>query len=42
MIQPIYYPNQRQRMIDAIKNIAGWACTIAVFAGIGVLLALGV
>ena len=38
-MRPLWYPNKRERMIATIKNIVGWICTIAVFAGIGVLLA---
>lgn len=39
MMRPLWYPSRQERVIYAIKKIAGWALLLAVFAGIGVMLA---
>ena len=39
MMRPLWFPDRRQRVVQAVKTIAAWMLLIGIFAGIGIMLA---
>jgi hypothetical protein len=39
MMRPLWFPDRRQRVIQAAKIIAAWTLCIVIFGSIGIMLA---